>query len=135
MRQSNSWPPAIPESGMEFYAYLGIGPNCDCSSAIPRNGLKNLVVPRSHWEQSRPNLAGCDLLSKGNTLALDFAAATKSQRVGAFHGLETRFLTGWLRPSRWGEMTADDQRIIDVLTGYWTQFAKTGDPSGAGLPP
>jgi hypothetical protein len=48
MRQSNTWPPAIPESGMEFYAYLGIGPNCDCSTAIPRNGLKNHVVPRFH---------------------------------------------------------------------------------------
>jgi hypothetical protein len=39
MRQSNTWPPAIPESGMEFYAYLGVGPNCDCSrGARHRNG-------------------------------------------------------------------------------------------------
>lgn len=25
--------------------------------------------------------------------------------------------------------------MIDLMTGYWTQFAETGDPSGAGLPP
>jgi para-nitrobenzyl esterase len=55
-------------------------------------------------------------------------------KLGAFHGLETRFLTGWLRPNRWGEITADDQRMIDLMTGYWTQFARTGDPSRAALP-
>jgi para-nitrobenzyl esterase len=56
-------------------------------------------------------------------------------KLGAFHGLETRFLTGWLRPSRWGEITADDQRMTDLMTGYWTQFAKAGDPNRPGLPP
>ena len=50
-------------------------------------------------------------------------------KLGAFHGLETRFLSGWLRPSRWGEVSADDQRMMDLMTGYWTQFARTGDPS------
>jgi para-nitrobenzyl esterase len=55
-------------------------------------------------------------------------------KLGAFHGIEGRFLTGWF-PSRWGEITAEDHRMTDLITGYWTQFAKTGDPNVPALPP
>lgn len=29
---------------------------------------------------------------------------------------------------------ADDRRLADVMSSYWTNFAKTGDPNGPGLP-
>jgi para-nitrobenzyl esterase len=53
---------------------------------------------------------------------------------GAFHGIELKFLTDWFRPSRWGDPSAEDRKMTNLLTGYWTQFAKTGDPNGPGLP-
>ena len=28
----------------------------------------------------------------------------------------------------------DDRHLADVMTSYWSNFAKTGDPNGPGLP-
>jgi para-nitrobenzyl esterase len=33
---------------------------------------------------------------------------------------------------RW---TPDDRRLADAMSSYWTNFVKTGDPNGPGLPP
>jgi para-nitrobenzyl esterase len=53
---------------------------------------------------------------------------------GAFHGIELKFLSGWFYPHHWGPPNAEDKKLVDLITGYWTQFAKTGDPNGLGLP-
>ena len=34
-----------------------------------------------------------------------------------------------------GARTADAQRLADIMSRMWTNFARTGDPNGAGLPP
>jgi para-nitrobenzyl esterase len=53
---------------------------------------------------------------------------------GAFHGSEIYYAFDSLdaveRP--W---TADDRRIANLMSSYWANIIKTGDPNGAGLPP
>ena len=51
----------------------------------------------------------------------------------AGHGAEIRFAFDRLAldPRVW---TSDDKRIADQMARYWTNFAKTGNPNGDGLP-
>lgn len=61
-------------------------------------------------------------------------ATGRMASFGAFHGSEIPYafntigLTGAAAPSE------IDQKLADAMIGYWTQFAKTGDPNGPGLP-
>jgi carboxylesterase type B len=54
-------------------------------------------------------------------------------RRGAYHESEINYIFNSLyatdRP--W---TDDDRRIADTMSSYWANFAKTGNPNGAGLP-
>jgi para-nitrobenzyl esterase len=51
----------------------------------------------------------------------------------AGHGAEIPFVFDQLDqdPRAWN---ASDRQLADRLAGYWTNFAKTGNPNGAGLP-
>jgi para-nitrobenzyl esterase len=57
------------------------------------------------------------------------------QELGAYHGIENKFLTGWFRPARWGEPNDEDRKLGEIMLGYSANFAKTGDPNGPALPP
>jgi para-nitrobenzyl esterase len=55
----------------------------------------------------------------------------RSQRI-SWHRNE---ISQWMVfPQPLGEPNAEDKRLVNLLTGYWTQFAKTGNPNGPGLP-
>lgn len=55
--------------------------------------------------------------------------------LGTFHGLDQSFMGGgFFRRSRWGEPDRQDLALAETMTGYWVQFAKTGDPNRSGLP-
>ena len=56
--------------------------------------------------------------------------------LGAFHSLEIPYVFGTFqsRSFSWLPFTSTDHRLSQTVQSYWTNFAKTGDPNGPGLP-
>lgn len=69
----------------------------------------------------------------GEDMAGDNLAGAFGDMKGAFHSSELWYMFGTLERS-WRPMTDADRRLSDMMLDYWTNFAKTGDPNGAGLP-
>src|SRR5262249_22584172 len=56
-----------------------------------------------------------------------------AQRYGAFHTSEVPYAMNTLYTSD-RPFTDADHKIADMMSSYWANFAKTGDPNGPGLP-
>lgn len=57
-------------------------------------------------------------------------------RYGAGHGSEISFVFNTLN-ARWGapgEATPEEKELARIMNTYWTNFAKTGNPNGKGVP-
>jgi para-nitrobenzyl esterase len=56
--------------------------------------------------------------------------------LGSFHSLELPYVFGALRHPAWSWLTFAklDEALAATIQSYWTNFAKTGDPNGGGLP-
>jgi len=52
---------------------------------------------------------------------------------GAYHSAEIEFVFEAL-PSKNLPWRPEDNKLSDLMSTYWTNFAKTGDPNGSGLP-
>jgi para-nitrobenzyl esterase len=61
------------------------------------------------------------------------SAAMPEPHAGATHASERQYVFDNLTASPW-PTTERDQRAADAMAGYWTTFAKTGDPNGDGRP-
>ena len=62
------------------------------------------------------------------------AAASGEPPLGAVHSAEIEYALGNLDANPMYGWTADDRRVSDVMSGYWVNFVRTGDPNGPGLP-
>ena len=62
-------------------------------------------------------------------------AAPGKEAAGAAHGTEVPYVFGTLgRATNAPKYDATDQRVSSEMLRYWANFAKSGDPNGAGLP-
>jgi para-nitrobenzyl esterase len=52
----------------------------------------------------------------------------------AFHSDDIEYVFGTLDTRPGWTVRPEDRTLSDQMMGYWTNFAKTGDPNGAGLP-
>ena len=61
-------------------------------------------------------------------------AMRERMRAGAPHGGEIAFVFGTLTARPGSTLSPEDQAVSRMAQSYWVNFAKTGDPNGAGLP-
>ncbi|MFH1387217.1 MAG: carboxylesterase/lipase family protein [bacterium] len=59
------------------------------------------------------------------------SATAMAQKLGAYHSVELPYVFGHLKEEGYSKV---DQKLSDQIIAYWTNFAKTGDPNGPGLP-
>ena len=94
----------------------------------------DLIISEQVWEmlslRRRPNSA--------NVYAYHFSYTSPYSPI-ASHTAELPFVFGTLTPQRFAPQSTapgeDDRRMADLMMAYWTNFARGGDPNGAGLPP
>ena len=53
---------------------------------------------------------------------------------GVYHFAEVYYVFNNLHVMSGWPWESDDRRLADAMSSYWTNFAKTGDPNGPGLP-
>jgi para-nitrobenzyl esterase len=62
------------------------------------------------------------------------APASKFHDASAFHSDDIEYVFGTLDTRPGAVWRPEDRKLSDEMMDYWTNFAKTGDPNGAGLP-
>jgi len=67
---------------------------------------------------------------------LELAAPPSKFHPGsfAFHSDDIEYVFGTLDTRPGSDWRPEDRKLSEEIMGYWTNFAKTGDPNGAGLP-
>ena len=57
-----------------------------------------------------------------------------SAQFGAFHTGEVPYVMNTLDMCQGRDFTDADRKIADMMSSYWANFIRTGDPNGKGLP-
>jgi len=64
---------------------------------------------------------------------LSLPAADRPEGLGAYHSAEIEYVFGQL-DSKGLPFRTEDRKLSEQMQKYWTNFARSGDPNGAGLP-
>jgi para-nitrobenzyl esterase len=64
---------------------------------------------------------------------LSLPAGDRDEGLGAYHSAEIEYVFGQL-DSKGLPWRAEDRELSGQMEKYWTNFARSGDPNGAGLP-
>ena len=63
-----------------------------------------------------------------------FSKNPNAPRLGAYHSAEIEYVFGQLDSKTDVIWRESDRKVSDMMQKYWSNFAKTGNPNGAGLP-
>jgi para-nitrobenzyl esterase len=126
------WGPALAPSVLALYPFAGYPSGGEALGASGTDGFfscpaRNAVqssstfVPTYAYEFNDEN-APPPQFALGGSLTFP---------LGAYHTAELQYLFAFPTVS----LSPAQQQLADAMVGYWTQFAKTGDPNSPGAPP
>lgn len=72
--------------------------------------------------------------SKNTTYTYYFDVHNDKSPDGAIHSAEVPYVFLFPYGINGGKLTETDKTVMNLMSSYWINFAKTGDPNGAGLP-
>jgi para-nitrobenzyl esterase len=117
----------------------------DAKAAYDPEGNKEFdevqILFNTDWVWAEPARFAARFFAAGDTPAYIFhygyvpANMRERMRYGAGHGAEIPYVFNNLNSRRSAaETTTIDEEVARILNTYWANFAKTGNPNGAGLP-
>jgi para-nitrobenzyl esterase len=129
---------ALPNAVKQFYG-------ADAAAALPLYGAPDPVLgsPGAQWltdtsfRCSAVVTAGRHAADGAPVFSYQFEQSIPGREAeGAAHSYELPYVFGSLLPTGAlaGPFGAADRQLSNVMLTYWTNFAKHGDPNGAGLP-
>ena len=141
-RSSNPPPPASPQPpqtdfGDNAQKFLALYPATTDAEAISSAGdyASDRFIAYSTWRWLEAQVATgkspvyryrFDLGSPGDK--------NHSALLGAFHSDDIEYVFGTLDSRPEAVWRPEDRKLSEQIGAYWTNFARTGDPNGPGLP-
>jgi para-nitrobenzyl esterase len=118
------------ERSDEFFALYPVGPDGDTAQVERVAGQEQSRLNACLWLEHRAKTSG----TNGYVYYFDRAIPwPEYPEFGAFHTGEVPYMFNNLKmlDRQWTEV---DTMVADVMSSYWANFAKNGDPNGDGLP-
>jgi len=139
--QPSVWEPDMPQSGPDMVAAL--------NRHYPGQGetIANLYGLKTDFMAGGMNMMGDDIFgvnirfagaaverSGAPTYLYHFSRVPPSEKqtLGAFHAAEIPFVFDSSEPIL--GLSDDDEALTEIMVSAWTNFAKTGNPNGTGVP-
>ncbi|HMG03537.1 MAG TPA: carboxylesterase family protein [Edaphobacter sp.] len=124
----------FPGRGAEMLKLYPAGTEKEAlSSAADYGGDKFIAYSTWRWLESQVATGGKPvyryLFALGNP-----GDRYHTPAVGAFHSDDIEYVFGTLDLRPEAVLRPEDRKLSNEIQGYWTNFAKTGDPNGPGLP-
>jgi para-nitrobenzyl esterase len=98
------------------------------------NGDRFIAYATWKWLEAQKATGKSPVYHYRFDLALPYDSKREGGGTVAFHSAEIEYVFGQLDSKSWIKWRKEDRAVSAEMQKYWTNFAKTGDPNGPGLP-